>query len=112
MGSKIQICIAPVIGLEKTKCDEIDKPVLAQCLPETGININFPRDVVLGFTLYGGLQWESLYTIQPYEKIRFFLKNVRTQSRLGKLIRILVETSQLSTGIKQNILNKNINWPS
>ena len=47
--------VAPVIGLEKTKCDEIDKPVLAQCLPETGININFPRDVVLGSTLYGGI---------------------------------------------------------
>ena len=62
--------------------------------------MNFFNAMVLGSTLYGGLQWESSFTIQAYEKMRFFLKNVRTKSRLGNLMKILVETSQLSAGIE------------
>ena len=84
--------IAPVVGFTKVQCDEIDKPIMRQCLPAMGLNRHFPRTVLFGSYKYSGMKLESAYTVKTYEKIRFLIKNVRKKTRLGKLMQILVET--------------------
>ena len=102
--------IAPIVGFNKDQCDEIDKPIMRQCLPAMGLNRNFPRFVIFGSHQYSGLHLESAYTVKTYEKIRFLIKNVRKNTRLGKLMKILIETIQIFAGIKDNILNTTTDW--
>ena len=40
--------VGAIIGLTEKECDDIQKPVVQECLRASGINGNFPRDVVFG----------------------------------------------------------------
>ena len=60
--------IAPVVGFNKAQCDEIDKPIMRQCLPAMGLNRHFPRTVLFGSYKYSGMKLESAYTVKTYEK--------------------------------------------
>jgi len=101
--------IAPIVGFNKDQCDEIDKPIMRQYLPAMGLNRNFPRFVIFGSHKYSEMHLESAYTVKTNKRIRFLIKNVRNNTRLGKLMKILIDTIQIFAGTKDNILNTTTN---
>ena len=102
--------ISPAVCFTKTQSDDIDRPVVRHCLSATGFSQRFPRVVVFGPTLLGGLQWETCYSTQTYEKIKFFLGHTRRKDRLGSLLQILMQSVQLAAGIEAKILQTTIPW--
>ena len=84
--------------------------MVRHCLSATGFSQRFPRVVVFGPTLLGGLQWETCYSTQTYEKIKFFLGHTRRKDRLGSLLQILMQSVQLAAGIEAKILQTTIPW--
>ena len=100
--------VAPAICFTKAESDDIDKPVVRHCLSAAGYSQRMPRRVVFGPKSKGGMQWETCYSLQVYEKIKFFLGHMRKQDKLGNLLTILVQTIQLAAGIGDNILDTTI----
>ena len=102
--------ISTVVCFTPKESDKINNQVVCCCLPAAGYNRHFPREVVYGPTKYGGLQWESLRSLQIVEKLKFFLLHARREDKLGHLLQILVETVQLQSGLSQPILDTTIDW--
>ena len=72
--------------------------------------MRFPRAVVFGTSTYGGMGWESMNSIQIYEKIKSFIRNIRTSTRLGNLLQVATSTAQIHAGISDSILKTDIRW--
>ena len=102
--------ISSVVCFSKKQAAAINNQVVYQCLPVCGFNRHFPREVVYGPARYGGMGWENLRSIQILEKVKFFIRHVRADEKLGKLIQILVESVQLQAGISESVLNTKIRW--
>jgi len=102
--------ISAVVCFTKDESEKINKKVVAQCLPAAGYNRNFPRKVVYGPSRYGGMAWETCRSVQIVEKIKFFTTHMRRKDKLGNLLRILIDTVQLQSGINEPILTTKIKW--
>ena len=102
--------ISPAVCFTKNESKEIDKPVVRHCLSSAGYSQRFPRRVVFGPASKGGLEWESCYSLQVYEKIKFFISHFRRQTKLGNLLKILVQSIQVSSGIQDKILETQVKW--
>ena len=103
MGGKIQIC-RRYDGIRKKNCDKIERPMVRECLRAAGMNGNFPRKVVFGPSELGGLEWDNFHSLKCTEQIKVVLGHLRQNTKLGKLIRINIETVQLLSGISTPIL--------
>ena len=104
--------ISSVVCFTREKAGIINRKVVAQCLPASGYNRNFPRTVVYGPCRYGGFGWETCASVQILEKLKFFFTHMRRQDKLGQLLRILIETVQLQSGLSEPILITKIGWQS
>ena len=93
--------ISPPVCLTKDEAKTIDKPVIRQCLSAAGYSQRFPRRVVFGPTCKGGMEWESCYSLQVYEKTKKFISHFRRKTKLGNLLKILIQYIQVSSGIKE-----------
>ena len=102
--------IAQVVCFTQEQSHQVNVKVVKACLPAAGYNRNFPRKVVYGPQLYGGMEWETCRSLQILEKIKFFITHVRRQDRLGKMLQILVESLQLQSGLIEPILETKIEW--
>ena len=102
--------VGALVGFNKQLCEDIEKPVVASCLSATGFNMRFPRAVVFGTETYGGMGWQSMNAIQIFEKIKSFLRNIRSGTRLGNLLEIETATAQLHAGISESILKTEVLW--
>jgi len=56
------------------------------------------------------MAWESMYSLQTFKKVKIFIRNTRLNTRLGRLLRIVVETAQLLSGIKDSITDTTTEW--
>ena len=95
----------------------IHKKALQAFLPRMGIAVTFPRAVVHGSFLYGGLNIPTLYSELCASKLTSFITHIRAQSDLGKLLIFNVNTIQLLTGLTKqffitevDILYLKTNW--
>ena len=102
--------IAAVVCFTTKDSEKINNQVVFQCLPASGYNSHFPREVVYGPSKFGGLQWESCVSLQIVEKIKFFLLHVRREDKLGKLLQILTESVQLQSGLETPVLDTPHQW--
>ena len=57
-------------------------------LSVAGYSSKMPRVVVFGPSLYGGMTWDSPYSIVVYEQIRILIGSIRTNDTIGKLLQI------------------------
>ena len=96
--------ISPVVCFTEREAVKINNQVIFQCLPACGFNRHFPRAVVHGPARYGGMQWETCWSLQVSEKIKFFLSHIRKSDDVGKLLQILTESVQLQAGISEPVL--------
>ena len=100
--------VGALVGFNKQLCDDIEKPVVASCMSATGFNMRFPRAVVFGTETYGGMGWQSMNAVQIFEKIKSFVRNIRSGTRLGSLLEIATATAQLHAGISDSILKTEV----
>ena len=102
--------IASVVCFTKIQSDTINRRVVTQCLPAAGFNRNYPRRVVHGPRLYGGMGWESCLSVQIVEKVKFIIKHMRKMDKIGGLLQILIEVVQLQSGLNEPILVTQTKW--
>ena len=102
--------VAPVVCFTKSQCSKIDKKVVRQCLGAVGFNRNFPRAVVFGPQRLGGMGWDTMSSLQIYEKVKFTLAHLRKQDKIGNMLRLSVAIIQLSAGIQDDILASKVLW--
>ena len=97
---------ASIVGYTREQCNKIQSPVVRECLAASGLNSNFPRGVVFTSVRYGGLGWEHMRTTQTYEFINLFLKHIKMNDEMSKLIRISLEKAQQQAGVSSPILER------
>ena len=102
--------ISSVVGFTAKESSKINNPVVFRCLPASGYNSHFPREVVYGPARYGGLEWETCWSVQIMEKLKFAMTHMRREDKLGHLLTILIECVQLQSGLSSPILETNIKW--
>ena len=102
--------IASVVCFTQEQSIIINRKVVTQCLPASGFNRNFPRQVVHGPKRYGGMAWESCQSVQIVEKIKFIMTHMRRDDKLGNLLKILIDTLQLKAGLSEPILVTDKKW--
>ena len=85
----------------------IHKKALQAFLPRMEIAVTFPRAVVHGSFLYGGINIPTLYSELCASKLTSLITHIKAQSGLGKLFILNINTIQLLTGLtKQVFLDK------
>ena len=98
--------VSSIVCFTKEQCQKIQSPVIKACLSASGLSAQFPRAVVFGPQLLGGLGWEKGRSIQTFEFINLFLNHVKQNDSTGKLMLINLETAQLHSGLSTPILQQ------
>ncbi len=95
---------APVISFTETQLTHLQKRIIGPCLAAAGFNSKMPRAVVFGPSLYGGMNWQSPFTIHLYEKIKFVVGSIRLADTVGKLMLLQLQWMQLFAGTSSPLL--------
>jgi hypothetical protein len=85
----------PATILTKQDCEEIRKPVVNKILPNMGIARSAPRSVVFGTAQFRGLSLTHLAALQGHTILQYFLGNLRCEDAMGRLMKMLLEYTQL-----------------
>ena len=85
------------MGLDQL--DNIQKPMMNAILPEMGYSSKTCRHVVFGPRNYLGIGARDLVTERGVQQTHMFLKDIRSDQDLRKLLRIGLEWFQLHAGI-------------
>ena len=99
--------IAGIVNFKKKQWNNIQSPILNECLACSGYNRRMPRAVVFGPAQYGGMGWEEINTTAMYEATNLALKHLKRDDDVGKLIKINIETTQLLAGVGTPVLELN-----
>ena len=79
---------SPIFGFYKSQLVNIQKRIIGSSLAVAGYNSKMPRAVVFGHTIYGGMNWESPYSILVFEQIKIVMGSIRMNNTIGKLLHI------------------------
>jgi hypothetical protein len=88
------------------ECEDIQRPVINAILPKMGINRKAARAVVFGTAQFGGLGLDHLTTLQGHSRLQYILGHLRCGDHTCRLMRMLIEYTQLECGIMENILEQ------
>ena len=89
---------APIFGFNKRQAINIQKRIIGNSLAVAGYNSKMPRAVVFGPATFGGMSWESPYSILCHEQIKMVIGSIRINDTVGKLIRIQLTWLQITAG--------------
>ena len=98
--------VAGTIGMTRKECDDLQKPVVRECLRASGFCSTFPRWVVFGPTDLGGLEWDNAHSLKCIEQIKVIFGHFRMESHLGMLMKIELMTVNLMAGLTDCILQQ------
>ena len=98
--------IAPVVGLTKHELLQIQKTIIGRSLSASGYSSKMPRAVVFGPAKYGGMQWESPYSITLYEQLKIFIGSIRLGDTVGKILKIQLQWLQIHAGTSVPIMEE------
>lgn len=82
--------------------------ILGTCLSVAGYSNKFPRAVVHGPTLFGGVDRDSIYAVNLYEKLKLLIGSVQLQDKLGAMILVQLTWLQIFAGISTPLLQSEI----
>jgi hypothetical protein len=94
----------PAKTLLKKDCEEIQRPVVNEILPNMGIVRTAPRAVFFGTAQYGGLGLTHLAVLQGHTRLQYLLGRLRCGDATGRLMQMLLEYTQLECGCRGNPL--------
>jgi hypothetical protein len=110
----------PATTLSKKECEEIQRSIVNAILPKMGIARTAPRAAVFGTAQYGGLGLTHLVVLQGNTCIQYLLGHLRYGDDTGRLVKMLLEYTQLECGCRGNPLAQyynnypdlliNMNW--
>ena len=82
----------------------IQSTIIGSCLSVAGYNNKFPRAVVFGPMTNGGMGWDSIISLNIFEKLKLLIGSIRLQDNLGKMILIQLTWIQLFSGSSVPVL--------
>jgi hypothetical protein len=77
-----------------------------------GISRKAHRSVVFGTAQFGGLGLEHLAAYQGHNRLKYLMGNLRCNSTTGKLMRSILDYTQLECGCSGNVLEQDYGWHS
>jgi hypothetical protein len=96
----------PATTLSQQECYDIQKPVVNAILPIMGISRKAHRSVVFGTAQFGGLGLEHLAAYQGHNRLQYLMGHLRCSSTTGKLMRSMLDYTQLEYGCSGNVLQE------
>lgn len=94
----------PAVNISEKIVNKIQAKALESFVPALGYNRNFPRDVILGPSEFGGASIPHLYTESRIQQVEMLLSNIRADTDLGKLFLINLNWIQVLAGIGEPYL--------
>jgi hypothetical protein len=94
------------ITLSQQECYNIQKPVVNAILPKMGISRKAHRSVVFGTAQFGVLCVEHLAAYQGHNRLQYLMGHLRCNSTTGKLMRSMLDYTQLECGCSGNVLEE------
>jgi hypothetical protein len=88
------------------ECYNIKKPVVNAILPKMGIIRKAHRSVVFGMANFGGLGLEHLAAYQVHRRLKYLMCHLRCNSTTRKLMRSMLDYTQLEFGCTGNVLEQ------
>jgi hypothetical protein len=117
-GLAYNSCYLPSIGygtpattLTQQECYNIQKPFVNAILPKMGISRKTHRSVVFGTDQFGGLGLEHLAAYQGHNRLQYLMGHLRCNSTTGKLMRSILDYTQLECGCLGNVLEEDYEGP-
>ena len=101
--------IAPVASFTKQELLQIQKKIIGKCLSAAGYSSKMPRAVVFGPLKYGGMQWQSPYSITLYEQLKLLIGSIRLRDTVGTILRVQLQWIQLHAGTSIPLLEESHN---
>ena len=102
---------APVTGLTFNQLDAIQKAITSPCLSVAGYCSKFPRAVVFGPQIYGGLSWNNIEVVLIFEKLKMLIGSIRLQDTVGRMLELQLTWIQLFVGTSVPFLEANRPFP-
>jgi hypothetical protein len=96
----------PATTLSQQECNDIQKPVVNAILPKMGISRKAHRSVVFGTAQFGGLGLEHLAAYQGHNRLQYLMGHLRCNSTTSKLMRSMLDYTQLECGCSGNVLEE------
>jgi hypothetical protein len=97
---------SPATTLSQQECYDIQKPVVNAILPKMGIHRKAHRSVVFGTAQVGGLDMEHLAAYQGHNRLKYLMGHLRCNITTGKLMRSMLDYTQLECGCSGNVLEE------
>jgi hypothetical protein len=95
-----------VTTLIQKECYNIQKLVVNAILTNMGISRKAHRSVVFGTATFGGLGLEHLAASQGHSCLQYLMGHLRCNSTTGKLMRSILDYTQLECGCSVNVLEQ------
>jgi hypothetical protein len=89
----------PSTSFNRRELDRVQSSPIRAILAAMGFNRNMPREVVFGPISNGGIGLRHLYVEQGCQKIFALLQHIRRHSRLGQMMRCLLQWTQVTAGV-------------
>jgi hypothetical protein len=112
-GLAFNSCYLPSIGygtpattLTQKECYNIQKPVVNAIFPKMGISRKAHRSVIFSTAQFGGLGLEHLAAYQGHSRLQYLMGHIRCNSTTGKLMRSMLDYTQLECGCSGNVLEE------
>lgn len=83
---------------------KIQQMIIGNSLAVAGFSSKMPRAVVFGPVRYGGMRWESPYSILLHAQIKMLIGSLRLNDTVGKLIRLQLRWLQVLAGTTTPVL--------
>jgi hypothetical protein len=97
----------PACSLKETELDNLQTHAVSKFLPAMGYDRSFPRAAVFGPREYGGLNLNNLYTEQCMQKLQCMLCHLRSNTPMGRLMKINLNWIQLNSGFGVPLMESN-----
>jgi hypothetical protein len=92
--------------LSQKECYDIQKPVVNAILPKMGISRKAHRSFVFGTAQFSGLGLEHLVAYQGHNRLQYLIGHLCCNSTTGKLMRSILDYTQLEYGCSGNVLEE------
>jgi hypothetical protein len=92
------------VNLNAVQIDKIQQPATTVYLRKCGYEMNFPRKLVYSPVIYGGIGFRQLSVESISKKIESLICHINDKSLLGKSMEIILNWTQLHTGLESSIL--------
>ena len=81
------------------QCDTIFTKVITPLLHAHSLHRHFNQSIAIAPATYGGLGIQHFFYIQGIEQIKFLIMHYRRNDKTGKLIKIILQLTQLHCGV-------------